>query len=156
MTKRTILVVEDNPDDVLLFQQAMQANRIANPIRRVENGLEAVAYLEGKGKYANRQLFPVPCAMFTDLKMPFMNGFELLEWLKSKPEYSMMPVIVFTSFKGEEIQRVYSLGADYFVAKTGSLGGFIESIQEAAAEWWWCERPALHVKVCQPGAVSFL
>ncbi|EEF62053.1 response regulator [Pedosphaera parvula] len=152
MTKRTILVVEDNPDDVLLFHQAMHSNRIANPIRRVENGLEAVAYLEGKGKYMDREAFPLPCVMFTDLKMPFMNGFELLEWLKGKPEYSMMPVIVFTSFKGEEVKRVYSLGADYFVAKTGSLDGFIESIQEAAGEWWWCEQPALQVKACQPGA----
>ncbi|MDB6123318.1 MAG: response regulator receiver protein [Pedosphaera sp.] len=146
-------MVEDNLEDAEFFQRALIASRIANPVRHVENGLEAVAYLEGRGKYADRAEYPVPCVMFTDLKMPLMNGFELLEWLKDKPEFSLMPVIVFTSFKGEEVQRVYALKTDFFLAKTASLDDFIQSIRDASENWWWCERPTLQMKARNPAVL---
>jgi two-component system response regulator len=153
MRNQTVLLVEDSPEDAEFFARALVASHIANPVRHVENGLEAVAYLEGRGKYADRSEYPVPCVMFTDLKMPYMNGFELLDWLKGKPEFSLMPVIVFTSFKGEEVERVYALKTDFFLTKTGSLEDFVKSIREMSEKWWWCERPALQMKARNPAVL---
>src|ERR1041384_6928520 len=93
----TILLAEDDPDDVLLAQIALRKARLANPLQIVRDGEEAIAYLQGEGRYADRNRYPLPILLLLDLKMPKVNGFQVLEWLRKQPLLSRLPVAVLTS-----------------------------------------------------------
>src|SRR4051794_15355706 len=80
----TILVVDDNEDDVFALRRALKKANIANPQQIAIHGQDAVDYLSGKGKYADRAQFPLPFLIFLDLKMPFRDGFEVLTWLRTQ------------------------------------------------------------------------
>src|SRR4051812_3103893 len=92
-----ILLVEDDPNDVFLMQRAMSKAKIDLPMQVVTNGEEAMNYLSGQGKFADRAAHPLPRCMFLDLKMPFVNGFEVLEWLRVQPVIADLNVVVLTS-----------------------------------------------------------
>src|SRR5579885_222706 len=94
---RTVLLVEDNPDDVLLIQRAFRKAGLPYPLHQVGDGEEAISYLDGKGIYANRQQHPLPGLLLLDLKLPRKSGMEVLAWLKRQPGLSQLPVVVFTS-----------------------------------------------------------
>src|SRR6266446_3785564 len=98
MTDRaTVLLAEDDPDDVLLAQIAFEKARLANPLQVVRDGEEAIAYLQGEGRYGDRHCFPLPMLLLLDLKMPRVNGFQVLEWLREHPRLYRLPVAVMTS-----------------------------------------------------------
>lgn len=138
---RTILVVDDNEDDVFIFSRALAANGITNPVQSVNDGREAVRYLEGIGNYADRNLFPFPAAIFTDLKMPWMNGIEVLKWLKDHPRCSTLPAVVLTAFKNKaQLEEALSLGADACIVKSGRFADFVNLIKVSGDKWWWCDR----------------
>ena len=80
----TILLVEDNPDDVLLMQRAFKKANLANPLQVVDNGEKAVAYLDGQDPYSDRSQHPVPVLVLLDLKLPRLSGLEVLEWVRTK------------------------------------------------------------------------
>lgn len=130
-----ILVVEDSADDFFLLNVALDKVGIGTHIARAEDGLEAVKYLEGTGVYADRKRYPLPCLMVTDLKMPRMDGFELLEWMKHRDELRSIPVLVLSSSgEPQDRQRAAELGAsDYFVKPSGfrSLAGLVEHLKTA-------------------------
>ena len=93
-----ILVVEDNEDDFFLLRRALDKNEISNPVHWVKDGIEAIEYLSGKGKFGDRSQYPVPKVVIVDLKMPRLSGLELLEWIKQQqPELSLLPVLVMSS-----------------------------------------------------------
>src|ERR1041385_2145111 len=92
-----ILVIEDNEDDVFLLKRALAGEGINNPVQVVNDGLEAINYLEGKGKYHDRIQFPFPSVIFSDLKMPRMNGFDVLQWLRTHPDCSVIPIIILST-----------------------------------------------------------
>jgi CheY-like chemotaxis protein len=138
---RTILIVDDNEDDIFIFCRALAANGITNPVQMVNDGREAIAYLEGVGQYADRISFPFPVAVFTDLKMPWMNGIEVLRWLKDNPRCSTLPAVVLTAFKNkEEIEKAFSLGADSCIVKSTRFADFVNLIRVSCDKWWWCDR----------------
>ena len=83
--KRTILLVEDNPDDVFIFKLALQDANITTSVGVAIDGQEAVDYLSGANKYSDREQFPLPFIVFLDLKMPFLDGFEVLSWIRTQP-----------------------------------------------------------------------
>src|SRR5437870_10171701 len=93
----TVLLAEDDPDDILLTQIAFEKARLANPLQVVRDGEEAIAYLKGEGHFADRHRFPLPILLLLDLKMPKVNGFQVLEWLRHDPHLKRLPVAVMTS-----------------------------------------------------------
>ncbi len=122
-----ILLVEDREDDILLIRRAFVHAHLANPIQVVRDGVEAVDYLAGSGKYSNREEFPLPGLMLLDLKMPRMDGFQVLEWIRSQPGIRAMVVLVLTSSDQlRDVNRAYALGASSFLVKPVDFENFIE------------------------------
>src|SRR5947208_16593672 len=119
MTERaTVLLAEDDPDDVLLTQIAFEKARLANPLEVVRDGEEAIAYLQGDSAYADRALYPLPILLLLDLNMPKINGFQVLKWLQAHPMLKRLPVAVMTSSDHDpDITRAYELGADSYLIK---------------------------------------
>lgn len=146
-TYRTILLVEDNPDDVLLIQRAFHKARLSYPLHQVGDGEEAIHYLDGKGIYANRQQHPLPGLLLLDLKLPRTSGMEVLAWLKSQPGLSQLPVVVFTSSREDtDIQRAYELGANSYLVKPVHFDDLLEMVQTLGIYWLqFNERPDMSI-----------
>src|SRR5258708_8442842 len=94
---QTVLLVEDDPDDVLLTQIAFEKARLANPLQIARDGAEAISYLDGEGHYADRYRFPLPILILMDLQMPRATGSQVLEWLHDHPALPDIPVTILTS-----------------------------------------------------------
>jgi CheY-like chemotaxis protein len=117
MTK-PILIAEDNSDDVLMLEIALKKAGIANPIHAVGDGEETMAYFAGRGAYANRNQFPLPGALFLDLRLPRRNGFEVLQWLRSRVEFNDLLIVILTGARETRyVQHAYQLGANSFIVK---------------------------------------
>ena len=113
-----ILVVEDREDDILLIRKSFERAGVANPLHFVRTGDEALAYLSGESKYANRAEFPLPTLVLLDLKLPGMDGFEVLAWIRQQEGLRALPVIVLTSSTQlSDVNRAYQLGASSFFVK---------------------------------------
>ena len=92
--RQTILLVDDNENDLLLGRVAFKKADFGNPLQEVHNGQEAIAYLEGEGQYSDRKKFPLPAAMLLDLNMPMKNGFDVLSWRSKQPAFKRLPIIM--------------------------------------------------------------
>jgi CheY-like chemotaxis protein len=113
-----ILFAEDSPDDVALIKIGFAKVKFPLPVHFVEDGIGAVEYLEGKNQYADREKYPLPSMLLTDLKMPRMDGFELLDWIRSREQFKKLPVIVVTgSNQIEDRSRAIERGASAYVIK---------------------------------------
>jgi CheY-like chemotaxis protein len=113
-----ILLAEDEEDYVVLIKHAFDQANISNPLHVVWNGQEVVSYLKGEGKYFNRDEFPLPDLLLLDLKMPRMNGFEVLKWLRGQPGFAALRVLVLTSSdRIRDVNEAYQLGANSFMIK---------------------------------------
>ncbi len=114
----TILIVEDDPNDILLIKRAFQKASVRNPLQTVSNGEEAVMYLLGQGKYEDKSLYPTPSLLLVDLKIPRKSGFEVIEWIKKQPQLKKLLVVILTSSKEtHDIDRAYDLGANSYLVK---------------------------------------
>lgn len=117
-TTDPLLVVEDDPNDLFMLQRALTAANITLPQHVALNGEEAINYLSSQGRFADRSAFPIPQAVLLDLKMPFVGGFEVLEWMRSRPELSAVPVFVLTgSCVERDRERALALGARAYLVK---------------------------------------
>ena len=113
-----ILIVEDREDDVLLMRKSFEKAGLPNPIKIVRDGEEALAYLSGEGKYASRDEYPLPSLILLDLKLPGMDGFEVLTWIRKQQGIRGIPVVVLTSSTQlRDVNRAYELGANSFFVK---------------------------------------
>jgi CheY-like chemotaxis protein len=123
-----ILLVEDDEDDQFFMKIALQKAGISDPLRIVKDGQEAIAYLGGEGEFTDRERFPLPRIIFLDLKMPYVNGFGVLEWLRSRgDQFAGTPVIVLTSSPEERDQtRAYQLGARCYLLKPPTRDTLLE------------------------------
>jgi CheY-like chemotaxis protein len=112
-----ILAAEDEETDRFILNLAFQKAKLPYPLVMVRDGSECVDYLSGVGDFADRTLHPLPVLLLLDLKMPRMHGFEVVEWLATRPEFKDLPVVVLSSSPDEsDIQKARQLGArDYFV-----------------------------------------
>ena len=132
----TILIVEDEAHDVEFLTRAFQRTGMKNPIRSVANGEEAIAYLSGRGKYADRTAFPLPRVIITDLKMPQMGGLELLRWMHSNPRWRIVPTIVFTSSTSQaDVDAAFDHGASGYMVKPVAFDE-LEQMVKTMANYW--------------------
>jgi CheY-like chemotaxis protein len=131
-----ILLAEDEEDHVILIQQAFSRAKIPNPLHVVWNGQEAIAYLKGEGKYSRREEFPLPDLVLLDLKMPRVNGFEVLEWIRKQPGLASLRVLVLTSSEQiRDVNEAYRLGANSFLVKPLDFQDFAQ-LSQLIREFW--------------------
>ena len=109
---KTILQVEDDPNDIFFLQRAMKKAGVLNPIQVARDGQQAIDYLQGVGKFADREKFPFPCLVLLDLKLPFVMGLEVLRWIRKQPGRALPVVILTASAEDADIATAYSLGAN--------------------------------------------
>lgn len=113
-----LLVVEDNEDDVFILQRAFRQASVKNPVQIVNDGEEAINYLSGVGRFADRAQHPMPFLIFLDLKLPFKGGLEILEWIQQQPFRDDLHVVVLTSSaEDRDVNKAYQLGAAAYFAK---------------------------------------
>jgi len=116
-----ILAVEDNPDDLFLLENAIDRVDLKGQVRIVRDGIEALAYLEGSGSFADRSRFPMPSLVLLDLKLPRKSGMDVLAWIRARPELDRIPVIILSASGTEaDVRNGYDLGAVSYHVK--SLG----------------------------------
>lgn len=138
----TILLVDDDENDVLLARMAFEKSGIHNPIHWARDGVEAVAYLNGEGEFSDRQKYPFPEVLIVDLKMPRMTGLELLSWIRDHPQYKVIPTIIMTSSKlQDDVKQAYSLGANTYMIKPPSLEHLAKMVKTAHEYWALSEKP---------------
>jgi CheY-like chemotaxis protein len=144
----TILLAEDDEDDAQLVRLAMSRASIKQPMQHVCDGVEATDYLCAKGPYADREKFPFPRVLITDLKMPRMSGFELLEWLSNHPDCSVIPTVVLSASAIEaDVDRAYGLGASAYFRKPATLNE-LAHLLTTLFEFWTLSRKPLMPEKC--------
>ena len=117
----TILLVEDEENDVFFMRNAFKEVGILNPLQVAVDGQEAMDYLSGNGRYADRERFPLPCLTLLDLKLPRVMGLGVLKWMREQPALKTLIVIILTSSRlGPDIERAYQLGANAYLVKPSS------------------------------------
>lgn len=137
-----VLLVEDNPDDVLLIRRAFHKANLLNPIHVVVDGDEAVAYLSGEGEYEDRSTHPLPVLILLDLKLPKRSGHEVLEWLRAQEGLRRIPVAVLTSSKeSADVNRAYDLGANAYLLKPVEFEALIELVKATNMFWLILNEP---------------
>ena len=147
-----VLLADDNEDDVLALRHALRRAGIDVPVQVVEDGEEAIAYLRGVGKFSNRAEFPLPDLLLLDLRMPKLDGFEVLEWLRQQPSLAPLRTIVLTmSDDVFDVDRAFALGANSFLTKSMDLLDF-GNILEATFNYWLKTTRAPHVH--RPGELG--
>lgn len=133
---RTILLVEDERNDVFFLEYAFQAAGIANPLQVAEDGQQAIDYLAGIGKFANRAQYPLPCLVLLDLKLPIKMGLEVLQWIRQQPPLQTLLVIVLSSSRDAyDIDEAYRLGARSYLVKPLSMNERLEFAK--AIKYYW-------------------
>jgi CheY-like chemotaxis protein len=131
-----ILLVEDNRMDVELTLDAFHEAKLANTIQVASNGQEALDYLLGQGRYADRHVFPMPNLVLLDLKLPGIDGFEVLRQIKSTPILKRLPVVILTSSKEEGDRALsYDRGANSYLIKPVSFEGFLGVVRQINGYW---------------------
>lgn len=132
---KTILQVEDDPNDVFLLQHAMTKAGVENPIQVATNGQQAIDYLKGVGKYTNRKEFPQPCLVLLDLKLPHVMGLNVLKWIRQQPGTALVVVMLTASGEDEDIAAAYRLGANAFLVKPSQASKLVE-MAKAIKDFW--------------------
>jgi CheY-like chemotaxis protein len=131
-----ILLVEDSDDHVFLLELALKKAEVTHPLRVAKTGEEAIEYLGGTGKYSDWKQFPLPTLVLLDLKLPGINGFEVLQWIRQHPGLKSLRVAMLTSSDlGREINQAYELGANIFLTKPVDLDKLIEIMKVLHAHW---------------------
>jgi len=136
MTGAKILLVEDNRDDVLLTIRALEKANIMNHVDVAKDGIEALEYLRGEGKFSNRDTAEQPAIILLDLKMPRMGGFDFLRTIRSEEEFKLLPTVILTSSREEQdIIESYRLGANSYIQKPVDFDQFVKAVQTLGLYW---------------------
>jgi CheY-like chemotaxis protein len=137
----SILFVDDDPNWVDLLRVAFDRAGIPNPVQGVPDGPEAISYLSGEGRYADRAAHPLPELVLLDLRLPGMRGFEVLQWIRRQPGLAELAVVVVTGMEAPgDAQRAQELGATGFLAKPFSLEELVKLAQHIHDNWLGPER----------------
>ncbi len=143
MSKR-VLVAEDDPSDVFFLKRAFQMAGVPASLQFVRDGQEAIDYLDGENRFADRNTYPLPDLMLLDLKMPRLDGFDVLNWLRQQPGLKRLLVTVLTSSDHpQDINRAYDLGANSYLLKPHNAEHLSELVKQVERYW-------LEVNRCPP------
>jgi len=142
MVKDVILLVEDNPDDVLLTKRAFKKSNILNELVVARDGVEALDYLFGTGAYKDRDMSVMPILILLDLNLPKIDGIEILRRLRADERTKLIPVVVLTSSKEQkDLIESYSLGANSYIRKPVDFDQFINAVRQLALYWILLNEP---------------
>lgn len=142
MKDRIILLVEDNPDDVELTKLAFEKNNIANTVIVAKDGVEALDYMFGTGMYAGRNVKDLPAVVLLDLKLPKIDGLEVLKKIRQNALTHLLPVVILTSSSEEkDMINGYSLGANSYIRKPVEFNQFVESMKYLGLYWLVLNEP---------------
>ena len=132
---RTILLVEDEENDVFFLQEAMKKAGVLNPIRVASDGQQAIDYFKGAGKFGNREEFPLPCLVLLDLKLPYVMGLDVLKWIRQQSEVPAMVVILSSSNEEADIATAYRWGANGYLVKPPEAGKLMDMVKSIKDFW---------------------
>ncbi len=136
MTSKIILLVEDNPSDVALTQRALARSRIANELVVAEDGQEALDYLFGAGAYAGREVNELPALILLDLKLPRVDGLQVLRQIRADERTRRLPVVILTTSKEEQdVAQSYDLGANSYIRKPVDFIQFAQAVEQMGLYW---------------------
>ncbi len=142
MENKTILLVEDNPDDVALTLRAFEQNKVSNDVVVARDGAEALDYLFAGGKFAGRDMSVMPAVILLDLKLPKVDGLEVLRRLRADDRTKLQPVVILTSSKEEsDVVNGYKLGANSYVRKPVDFAQFAEAVRQLGLYWLVVNEP---------------
>lgn len=131
-----ILVVEDEETDAVLLSLAFKRAGVRNPVHFTVDGAAALDYLAGQGPYANRTQYPLPALVLLDLKLPRKSGFEVLEWARQQPQFTALPIVIYTSSHlGTDRDRARQLGATDYVVKPANVTAMAQLAIELTQRW---------------------
>jgi len=133
---KTILLVEDNPDDEALTLRALRQSKILNEIAVARDGEEALEFLFARGRYAHRSSDPSPALVLLDLKLPKIDGLEVLKAIRASERTRLQPVVILTSSKEEQdLIRGYGLGANSYIRKPVDFQQFVDAVRQVGNYW---------------------
>jgi len=136
-----ILLVEDQEEDILLIRRAFKKANFINTLQVVRDGEEAIAYLKGAGKYRNRDEYPLPALVLLDLKLPRLDGLEVLKWIRGQPGLSTLRVVVLTaSQRIQDVNAAYQMGANSFLVKPVEFDNFVSVVNALQGYWLWLDK----------------
>jgi two-component system response regulator len=136
VNSKPILLVEDNADDEALTRRALKKNNIMNEVIAAHDGVEALDYLFGRGPHAGRDTSNGPAVVLLDLKLPKVDGLEVLRQLRADNRTHMLPVVILTSSKEvQDLGQGYSLGANSYIRKPVDFGQFTEAVRQLGMYW---------------------
>lgn len=142
MNEKVILLVEDNPDDEVLTLDALEANRVGNKVVVARNGVEALDYMFGAGIWAGRTVVELPAVVLLDLKLPKIDGLEVLRRIRADERTRMTPVVILTSSNEDEDRlKGYSLGANSYVRKPVDFDEFVRAAGQLGLYWLLLNEP---------------
>jgi two-component system response regulator len=142
MSEKVILLVEDNQDDEELALLAFQKGKVANNVVVARDGVEALDYLFGTGAHAGREVSDLPQLMLLDLKLPRIDGLEVLRRIRADPRTRRLPVVILTSSKEEEdLINAYDLGVNSYVRKPVAFDQFVEAVAQLQVYWLVLNEP---------------
>ena len=134
--EKLVLLIEDSADDAFFFKRSLQNAPLRNPVRVVPDIDEAIRYFEGTAQYADRSLFPLPSIAVIDLNVPRNDGFDLVKWLRARPEFHHLHIIVVSGVnRMQDITRAYQLGASSFLTKPVTPED-LRQLANAFPEYW--------------------
>jgi two-component system response regulator len=142
LEEKIILLVEDNPDDVTLTERALKKSRIVNKLVVAKDGVEALDYLFGGGNWAGRDLSNMPEVVLLDLKLPKIDGLEVLKRIRANKHTKLLPVVILTSSKEEkDIISGYTLGANSYIRKPVNFNQFADAVRQLGLYWLVLNEP---------------
>jgi CheY-like chemotaxis protein len=143
MNKVTILLVEDSPDDVELAMRALRKQNLLNDVIHAEDGVEALDFMYGRGRFQGRDLSEQPKLILLDLKLPRLDGLEVLATLKADENLRHIPIVMLTSSREDpDIKQAYKLGANSYIVKPVDFEQFITAVADVGYYWMLINQPA--------------
>ena len=134
---KTVLLVEDTEDDVFFLKRALREANLNHPLHVVNDGKKAIDYMAGAGEYADREKYPLPFLVLLDLKLPYVMGLDVLKWIRNRPEFESILVVVLTSSQEDkDIRETYRLRGNSYLIKPPNRAKLLELVKSLGDYWF--------------------